>query len=115
METDFEVRLVMVLKRIRRAFRSSVAISMSAALNVFVILFFSISIPFLPCPLGLAFYLHRRTIQIVYYNRNEKFEKNLKNLFLPDRTEISVTIYFTSLNLFSVKMGSISPVFMMSV
>jgi hypothetical protein len=46
MQMDLEARHVRHLRRIRRAFRSSVAISMSAALISAMILFFSISIPF---------------------------------------------------------------------
>jgi len=50
METGFEVRFVMVLKRIRRAFKSSVAIRMSAARKVVVSLFFGIFVPLIPLP-----------------------------------------------------------------
>lgn len=47
MQADLEVRFVIVLRRIRNAFTSSVAINMRAALKVAVILFFNISVPFL--------------------------------------------------------------------
>jgi hypothetical protein len=76
-EADFDVRLVRVLKRLRRAFRSSVAINRRAALKVAVIPFFNISVPFYPCHIGHPFYIHRR-IHEIFITFVEKFSQKME-------------------------------------
>ena len=74
----------MLLKRTRMAFRSSVAISISAAM----ILFLNISVPFWAFAI-LSFHLYRRSQKVFYYNCCEKFAETMEkaSLFILSRPQ----------------------------